>query len=934
MAQKILTEILKYYNIIPSVVQSATNTHLLQESAVDIPEGIPALLAYSENYSKRHSLEKTLMRSFLGRHAGTLTDLRLVVTACGLIYLSRPIIGPILSSAWEELSHDVDEWITGSNHNTDFEPHPKPETVSITVAELKELNNFADAIQVRLDEAKTRQEDLLTANCDLEDDVERLENDVEKLKRVAEDDAAHSDARIRALNDQIDIEKDSRVTVWNERERFRLGGKDLKKQLENLQAEYNELEDDRDEWREKAEEVALELQGELNEMTADRDSLQTTVTQLETDKQTLESSLAQKLADPKASDDRQAELEKSAAETAKALSDATTARQAQDKRIEELEAFKSQQEESAAKTAKALSDAAATKQAQDKRIEELEAFKSQKEKSEAEAESLAEKTDVQADLAAEDVEKADKGQIERLRVQLNVERASYRSVFRRKQIFRYGCKKLKKELEALQARCNELEDSQNTWKETCEALEKQTDVKAVKALRDQIASDNAHNERRIEALETQLGFEKSNREDAQKMARGLRDRVRELKDELKDAITENENLELSYEELDHMHGAEEKANEDKDEEITNLKAEYDRLEAKFTALNERNIQLNAEGTGTAETAAVEEEDESRQNDGTILQQPEDSKATDAEEEIPLRRVQSAPLWLPLPHHGDSFDLMYDVSDYGDDDRDQEYGNEDRDGHQGSHDDEHDSGNNDGDGPGEDDNNDDDEPDDGRNGGADKVATDADLAQEDHVANSPGLSDNTTSSNLPLNNGQPPGDLPVPESSLQRASFTMNASALDFVPSVCPKRPVPPILPQHQAYIASQQGVNSSDSGSGSPSPHPKFRIYSAAKPGTLSPEASFHGPIHYQDPFPQLYDSPALQCDQLPEHTPAPKAAGPQEAKNPHVQKLNKEVKRLEWRRMSGMPDFFEDEDKERKGNPLSDDDIGEDSSLASSELM
>lgn len=43
-------------------------------------------------------------------------------------------------------------------------------------------------------------------------------------------------------------------------------------------------------------------------------------------------------------------------------------------------------------------------------------------------------------------------------------------------------------------------------------------------------------------VETQLGFEKTNREDAQKVARELRKRVRELKDELKDVITEYEEV--------------------------------------------------------------------------------------------------------------------------------------------------------------------------------------------------------------------------------------------------------------------------------------------------------------------------------------------------------------------------------------------------------
>ena len=755
MAQKILTEILKHCNIIPQTVQQATNSHLLQESDIDIPHGIPALFEYSELHRKARIMDQTVTKSLLGRQVGSLPDLRLVALACGLIYYSRPIVGPVLSSAWEELGNDVEEWISGRpvtnnktktmaqrqievnpesnlDNNTNSGSQPEPGSVSITMAELQELNTFADDIQARLDEAKTRQADILTVNCDLEDEVERLGGVAERL--------------------------------WNEREKFRLGGKDLKKRLEDLQAEYNELEDDRDEWSEMAEEMAIEYQGELDEMTTDRDNLQNQVAQLETDNQTLESSLAQKLAEQKASDERRAELESSVAEAAKALSDAAAAKQEQDSRVEELEAFKSQQEKSA-----------------------------------AEAESLADTTNAQADP------------------------------------------KLSQELEDLHEKYNALKDSRDTWKATCEALENQADVKAVQALRDQIASDAAHNERRIGALETHLGMETTNREYAQEVARDLRQKRMKLEDELKNVTEQYDNLELSYQELDHMHDAEERANEEKDEEITTLKAENDRLKAEFSALNEGNTRLDAESTEVAEPVDVAAKDESGQK-----------------------------------------------SDYGDDDSDDDsdLGSlfEDRSEHEGSHDDEHGSESNDGDGASDDD----DSPDDGRNGGADKVATDADLAREDHDANLQGLSDDTTSARMPLENGQRPADMPVPEPSPRRASFTMNASVSDFVPSVRPKLPVPPILPYHQAYIASQQGSNSSGSVSVS---------------GSASASAS---------PLPALQGFSAAK------------------ARNPHVQLINEEVKKLEWRRNSGQPDLVEDE----AGIPLDDGALGEDCSLPSSELM
>ena len=51
---------------------------------------------------------------------------------------------------------------------------------------------------------------------------------------------------------------------------------------------------------------------------------------------------------------------------------------------------------------------------------------------------------------------------------------------------------LKKDSEKLQGEYNMLEGSRDTWQETCEALQKQ-----VNGLRNQIASDNTHNDRRI-----------------------------------------------------------------------------------------------------------------------------------------------------------------------------------------------------------------------------------------------------------------------------------------------------------------------------------------------------------------------------------------------------------------------------------------------------
>ena len=98
-------------------------------------------------------------------------------------------------------------------------------------------------------------------------------------------------------------------------------------------------------------------------------------------------------------------------------------------------------------------------------------------------------------------------------------------------------------------------------------MEKQANVQAFRALRDQRVSDDTHNERRIEALETQLGFERSNRVEAQDTARQHQERLNKPRDEeasldsniarasdgtSQEGITNYENLLFSYHELKHI----------------------------------------------------------------------------------------------------------------------------------------------------------------------------------------------------------------------------------------------------------------------------------------------------------------------------------------------------------------------------------------------
>lgn len=206
----------------------------------------------------------------LARHFASTPEVRLAAVACGLLYLSRSFIGPILSSIGDEMNQELREWI-----------FPNSATVSMTAAELQQMHEFADRVQVRLDEYERIQSDMLNEYGNMEDEVDRL-------TQQAGDDAAHSDARIRGLETQIEVEKDSRARFWQERERYRLGGKAVKEDLDKLQKEYNDLEDDRDEWKEKAE----ERQTSLVNMTTTRDNLQASVGRLETDKADLRAEIA------------------------------------------------------------------------------------------------------------------------------------------------------------------------------------------------------------------------------------------------------------------------------------------------------------------------------------------------------------------------------------------------------------------------------------------------------------------------------------------------------------------------------------------------------------------------------------------------------------------------------------------------------------------
>ena len=252
MAQKFLNEFLQRYGI----VAPATSTPSMQNTSVDIPQGIPALLEFSRRHTNTSALDRVMAKLSIARQYGSIPEVRLAGLACGLLYLSRSTICPILSSIGDEMNRELLEWIA-----------PEPTTVSMTVAELQEMHDFADRVQVKLDEYKRIQSDMLTEFGNLDDEVDRL-------TQQAANDAAHSAARIRGLEDQLEVEQET--------------AEERKVELDQLQAEYNDLEDDRDEWKEKAE----DRQTGLDKMTAARNDLQASVGQMETEKAGLRAEIA------------------------------------------------------------------------------------------------------------------------------------------------------------------------------------------------------------------------------------------------------------------------------------------------------------------------------------------------------------------------------------------------------------------------------------------------------------------------------------------------------------------------------------------------------------------------------------------------------------------------------------------------------------------
>lgn len=427
--------------------------------------------------------------------------------------------------------------------------------------------------------------------------------------------------------------------------------------------------------------------------------------------------------------------------------------------------------------------------------------------------------------------------------------------------------KLRQELDDLQAEFNVLEDSRDTWKESYETLEEQADEKAVQDLRDRMTSDAKHNERRIEALQTQLEIEKTSREEAQTIAQDLRSSHTRLQGELREANARNESVEHAYQELDAMHSAEESANEAKSQEIGNLKADIDRLQAALTDTKAPQDGPDTERDEVAATEPTEVQDENWQTYRFHSQQPSAPRTARL---APLRRVQSASLWLPPTQHGDTFDHLYDVSDYEDDEE------EDHTEKHSSHSVDHASLPNSGEG------------------------------------SSKGLEDQDGTREA---GGSMGGDHPpTPEPSSHREPFVMNVSAPAFIPSPVANAHEPnsesvdtadslgdPVGDTSDYFGISDYDVNGSfNEDFELPDTTPGLDFLQNMRIVGVEGDSLIEDPFHGEDPFPEIG---------VPEPTPAPRAAGPSQTRNPHIQKLNQEVKRLDWRRRSGMPDSAEEEE-------------------------
>ena len=461
--------------------------------------------------------------------------------------------------------------------------------------------------------------------------------------------------------------------------------------------------------------------------------------------------------------------------------------------------------------------------------------------------------------------------IQHLEIQHALDENKQKKLLSERESYRLGGKDYKEKWETLQKEYNDLEDDRDELGEMVEKLG--DDLKDMIIQRDELKQANGLLKIENEDLEAKATIDRDAaaeyeetcedlNKDVSRQTRELKAAAKEIsqqKEELEEAAKETADLKAQLAAVSEVSG---KGLDDfgsglgTEEPQVDVKEATSKPSTQPMTLEQSKVEVRKLKKELDELKAVHNTPEPTRDTwrGAVFEQPQGLNDNNIEEGAPLRRIQSAPLWLPLPHNDDDFDSLFDGSDYGDDDdRDEGQGDLDDTGNEngnGSHQEEHDdddendhvsgdgningsdqyqndennhiSGDDNRGGSGQDENNDDE--DDGRDGGAEKVAIDARQTGQDLVANTTPLPEDIPLPDTPPNDGQIPI---VPERSPRRVSPNLNVAAPAFIPAHHPTRPVP-------------------------------FR------------------------------------------------AMGPEDTRNPHVKELNGDLKRKTWAEKSGKPDLVE----------------------------
>ena len=453
--------------------------------------------------------------------------------------------------------------------------------------------------------------------------------------------------------------------------------------------------------------------------------------------------------------------------------------------------------------------------------------------------------------------------IEELRNQQALDQDTQRRLRKEREKFRLGGKDFKEKWEKVQKEYNDLEDDRDEHRVMVEKL--QNDLKNMTAQRDNREKANELLKIEYEKLKANAGSDQDAALKYEEACEDLNNQVSQQKRELEAAAKETADLkaqlsavkEASWEGFNDLKSGLDI--EEPKELGSAVQAAGSQFGVKEDTSKPSTQPMNVEQSKVEiwklkkeldELDAVHRRPEPSQDTsrGPIFEQPQGLSDSNVGEGTPLRRTQSAPLWLPLPRHGDTFDPLYDVSDYGnDDDHNDGAGDEDGGEGPGDQDDTHDSGDDNGNGShqgendndddgddisgdensngaGQDENDDDDDGNDRRDGGAENLAIKTYQTRQDHVGDTTPCPEDTPLPDTPPNGGH----IPVtPEPSPRQVSPNLNVAAPAFVFTHRPTRPVP-------------------------------FR------------------------------------------------AMGPEDTKNDHIKKLNEELKRRAWIEKSGKPDMAE----------------------------